>query len=102
MVAPNDDRRLHLALTHQPVEQLPRLLTLPITQPANAGRQSLKLNALFGHVQPARQPLVLRKQFQQSSVRQAEVFRVTRKSDPTKRAAPLAKLRTDVSRHKTR
>ena len=55
MVASDDDRCLELATGHHFVEGQPQTMTLSETHPADARRQTLKMNALLRHVEPAMQ-----------------------------------------------
>ena len=53
-VVPSDhDRRLHLPLGDEAVEQQTRLGPLAVAEPADARRQSLERDALLRHADPA-------------------------------------------------
>src|SRR5207245_8229428 len=52
MVSADDDRSRQLAPSHQRVQRAAEPGTLPLPQPANAGRESLERDALLRHRDP--------------------------------------------------
>ncbi len=64
MISTNHDRRLDLPFLYQIVDRKAELSALAVAEPANARRQSLKLDALARQINPASQNAVLWKQFQ--------------------------------------
>ena len=72
----------------------PRALALP--EPADARRQSLKLDPLLRERDPATQMLVVRKQLEHQLVGARDVLRIAGERDPAERSLPLAEERPDV------
>ena len=99
MIAANYDRRFDFAALDQLVHGHTKLGALAITKPADARGQSLKLNAFFRQFHPARQCLVLRKQFECELIGPRDVLRIAAQRHPTERTFPFAKKRTDVFRN---
>src|SRR5580704_14862703 len=101
MIASHDDRRLQLALLHQIVEGKTELGTLAVTQPADAARQTLKLDPLAGKINPAAQNSIAGKHLQHELVRKVNVGGITGKRRPAERATAFAEERPNVLQHKT-
>src|SRR5208282_4977233 len=70
--------------------------------PANAGRQSLKLNPRTRHVEPLVQMRIIRNQFFDLRVGLVNIFRVSRERGPAEWSDAAAEQRPDVLRHETR
>ena len=64
MIASNHNRSLDRAFFHQIVNGQPKPRPLAISQPADASRQPLKLDALASQFNPAPQAAILRKKFE--------------------------------------
>src|SRR6185369_17386574 len=60
MIAADHDRRLEFAVAHHLVEREAELVALAETDPADARRQALEADALFGHVEPVVQVWIVR------------------------------------------
>jgi hypothetical protein len=60
VIAPNHDRRFDLPFLHQIIHRQAELRPLAVSQPADARRQSLKLDALARQINPAAQDTILR------------------------------------------
>ena len=101
VVAADHDRRFHLPARHELVEDQSCLRALAVTEPADAGGQSLELHPLLRHRQPAAQVRLLRKRVEEGAVRRQDVLRVTRERHPPERPLPLTEERTDVGRNET-
>src|SRR5690242_5974794 len=95
MVAPDDDGRLDLAAPHQFVEGQPGLIALAIAEPADARGQSLEVDALLRHANPAGERLIFREEPQYLLVSAADVFRVARERHPAERTDAAAEERAD-------
>src|SRR4051812_44696023 len=67
MIAPNHDWRLDLAFLYQVIHGQSELCALAISQPADARRQTLELNAFARQVDPAIEDAVLREQLRTRS-----------------------------------
>src|SRR5438874_5649916 len=102
MIASNYDWRFQLAALYQLVHRFAKLGALAVAQPANPRGQALKLDSLARELHPARERLVLGKQFESEFVGSRNVLWVTAQCDPAKWTAPLAKQRTNVLGNKTR
>src|SRR5260221_6403637 len=100
MVAANHNGRLELAFLDQIVHGQTELCALSIAQPADARRQTLKLDALARQVDPAAENAVLREKLQHQIVGNGDVCRVAGKGHPAERPSPFAEQRTDISRNK--
>src|SRR5438477_5861043 len=101
MIAPDHDRRFDLAALHQLVHRYTKFGALTVTEPANACRQSLKMDPLFREFHPARERFVFRKQFESEFVCARNIFRLSTQRDPAKRAAAFAEKRTNVFGNET-
>ena len=99
MVAADHDRRLQFPVPHQAVDRQAELRALAVAEPADARRQSLKLDALARHRNPARQRLVVREHLEREAVGAIDVFGIARQRDPAERPAALAEERADVLGH---
>src|SRR5262245_59242171 len=71
-----------------------------VAQPTNTSRQALELHLLASQSDPASQILVFRKRVEDSLIGAINIFRIARKSYPTKRPFAFAEKRTNVFRHK--
>src|SRR5688572_30955543 len=72
------------------------------TEPADARRQPLELNAFARQIQPAVQVLVVRDELLHFAVGLVDVIGVARERHPAKRAYAAAKQRADVRGHEAR
>ena len=59
MIAADDDRRLDLAFLHKIVDGQPKLRSLAVAQPADAGGQALELDALLRQIDPSTENAVV-------------------------------------------
>src|ERR1019366_3113996 len=75
---------------------------LAVSQPADASRQSLKLDALASQFNPAAQAAILRKKFKHKIVGNRDIRSLARKRHPPERPAPFAKQRTNIRRNESR
>src|SRR5215813_10723757 len=73
MIAPYRDRRLEIAPLYEIVDRLAHLSTLAVTEPADARRQSLKVNAVARQTQPAIQRAIVRKHLEREIVGLANI-----------------------------
>ena len=76
---------------------------MPVAEadPADAGGETLKANALARHVEPIVQMLVVRHQFFDLGVGLIDVFGIAGERSPAKWADATTKQRADVGRHET-
>src|SRR5689334_23440128 len=102
MIAANRDRRFQIAAPDEIVNRFAHLRAFAVTEPADARRQSLKVNAIARQTQPAIQRAIVGKQLEREVVSLANVFRVARQRDPAKRSLAFAEQRANVLRHETR
>ncbi|MNK94473.1 hypothetical protein D3C87_1146750 [compost metagenome] len=102
MITTNNDRCFHFAFSHKLVEQKACFRTLSIFQPTNTRWQTLESNAFFSHVQPTQQIFFVREQFTKGIVCDFDVFRITRKCDPTERTTAFTEQRTNEGWNKSR
>ncbi len=73
MIPPDDDRRFDLSAPHIVVDRQAESGPLAIAQPADARRQSLKLNSFARDAQPTFEPGIVGEQFQRQSIRDVDV-----------------------------
>src|SRR5581483_2514369 len=90
MVTPNHDRPTELPSGHQLVEAKAREVALAVAEPADAGREPLKLHLLARQADPARDVLLIAEQLQNRLVRAADVGGIAGQGHPPKRALALA------------
>src|ERR1041385_3613330 len=102
MIAPDRDRRFQIAALHEVVDSFAHLGALAVTEPADARRQSLQVNAFARETQPAIQRAIVRKQLECEVVSLANVFGVARQRDPAKRPFAFAEQRSNVFGHESR
>src|SRR5689334_12939716 len=102
MIATDHDWRFDLAFLHQVVHGQPKLRTLAITQPADARRKPLELDALARQFNPAAQDAVFGKHLQNKIVGHSNVSGVATERHPAEWAAAFTKQRTDIRRYKAR
>src|SRR4051812_9307857 len=101
MVATDHDRSLQLALLHQIVHGKPELRALSVAEPADAGGQTLKLDAFFRQIDPAAQDAILREHLEDQIISDHDIRRLARKRNPAEWSAPFAEQRTDVGGHES-
>ena len=99
MVAANHDGGDQFAGAHQPVDRQSELGALAVAQPADARRQSLKLNALACQREPSRQRLVVREHLGGQPVGAVDVRGIAGERHPAERSAAFAEQRADVFGH---
>src|SRR5439155_7958773 len=99
VIASDDDRRLHLLLGDEAVEEQSRLGALAVAEPADARRESLELDALLGHADPAMQRGVVREELEDGFVGGEEIRRIAAERRPSERTFSLAEERPDEERH---
>src|SRR5699024_7674491 len=92
----------NLPFFYQPIEFLTHLGPFAIFQPADARRQSLKMNLVLRFMNPSSQRLLFGESFENGLISRVNIFGVSGKCGPTKRAGPAAKQRSDEGRHKAR
>src|SRR6202040_1823389 len=102
MIATNRHRRVDFTPLDQIIDGQTELCPFPISQPANARRQSLKLDSLSRQINPTPKNSIVWKQLQHQFVGNRDIGRLPRERRPAKRAATFAKQRTDIFRHETR
>src|SRR5207244_11814943 len=95
-----DNGSFHLPPPHQFVHSDAKLGALAITKPADARRQSLKMNALFRQLHPARQNCILREKLEGERVGPRDVIRIAAECNPAERPFSFAKERADIVRNK--
>src|ERR1039458_1072325 len=101
VIAPNHDGSLVRPFFHKTVNPQSKPRSLAISQPADASRQSLKLDALASQFNPAAQAAILRKKFKHQIVGDRDVRSFARKRCPPERSAPFAKQRTNIRRNES-
>ena len=101
MIAPHHDGRFDFAALYQVVDGHTEAGALAVSQPADARRQSLELDAFARQVYPALENLIVRKHFQHQIVGHGNVRRVAGERHPAKRPAAFAKQRTNVGGHES-
>ncbi len=77
-------------------------MSIPETDPANSGRQALKMNALAGHVQPMMQMAVVGEDLTDLRVGLVDVLGIARERSPAEGADAAAEERADVGRDEAR
>src|SRR3989449_5075411 len=102
MVPADHHRGADLSLLHQVVERATERGTLALSQPADAGGQSLEGDTLPGEPDPARQVLVLGEQLAHQAVGTADNVLVAAHRDPTERPLAFPEQRPDVLGDETR
>src|SRR5215217_950843 len=102
MIAPDRDRRLEIAPLYEIVDRLAPLSPFTITEPANAGRQSLEVNTVTSQSQPAIQRAIVRKHLEGEIVSLANVVGIARQRHPAKWSLAFTEERSNVLWHKTR
>ena len=102
MVASDNNGCLDRAFFHQVIDGQPKLGALAISEPADACRQALKLDALARQFNPASQAAILREKFEHQIVGDSDIRSLARKRNPPKRPASLAKKRTNIFRNESR
>src|SRR5260370_1183994 len=85
MISSNDDWSLDLAPLHQVVDGEAKLRALAVSQPADARRQTLKVDAFAGQVDPAIEDAILGKQFEYQLVGGGDVGVVSGTREPAER-----------------
>ena len=100
MVPPNHDGAFEFAFADHLIECQACAVALAQANPADACRQALEADALLGHVQPAVQVLVFRKQLLHLGVGLQDVLGVTTEGHPAEGAHASAKQRPNVGGHK--
>ena len=101
VIATDDDGGFDFAVPHQFIHGDAKLGALAITEPADAGRQSLEMNALFRQLHPARQDCIFREKLERERVGARDVIRIAAECNPAERPFSFAKERADVLRNKT-
>src|SRR3979411_1791714 len=96
MIATDGDGRFEIAAPHEFVYRFAHLRAFAVTQPADARRQSLKLNTVARETKPAIQSPIVGAKFKGEIVSLVNIRRVTRQRDPTKRTFAFAKKRPDI------
>src|SRR5687767_6280463 len=99
MVATDHDRRADLLLRYEPIEEQSRFVALTVAEPADPGGQSLKLDALLGHADPAMQRCIIGEELENRFIGHKEIVRIAGKCRPAERTFSLAEERPDEQRN---
>src|ERR1700692_1331668 len=102
MIASDDDGRLDRAFFYKIIDCEAEPRALAIAEPADAGGQSLKLNALASEFNPSAQAAVLGEKLQHKIVGNSDIGSLARKRGPAKWASAFAKKRPNIGRNKSR
>src|SRR5881394_2625276 len=100
MIAADHNRRFHFSFSDESIEQQSRTMTFTVSEPADARRQSLKLDALLRHTNPAMQRRIIREKLEDRFVGHEQIVRIARQHRPAERALSFAEKRTNEERHK--
>ena len=87
MIARDHDGTAELARCHHPIDNLPEAGPLAISQPADAGRESLPGHVFLREADPPSERLILREFAEDNTVRLPDVIRVPRDRDPSEGSA---------------
>ena len=99
VISADGDRRFQIAALHEFIDGFTHLSAFAVTEPANACRQALELDAIARQTQPAIQRLVVRKKFEREIIGLPNVLGFTRECDPAKRAFAFTEKRANVFGH---
>src|SRR5262249_10935689 len=102
VIAANNNGRLQLAAADHLVEAQAELGALAVTEPTDAGRQSLELHFFPSQVNPAGQRRFLRESWENGPVGAINVFGIAGKSCPAERTLAFAERRPNVFGDETR
>ena len=102
MVPPDCNRRTQFAASDHFIEGETQLVTLTEPHPADARRQTLKVDFLPCGVQPGVQMHVVRNEFLDLAIGPVDVLRIAGQRHPTKRSNASAEERPHVGGHETR
>src|SRR5262245_49748123 len=102
VIAADNEGGFDLPRLHELIEALAHQGAFAVFQPANAGRQSLKLHLLPCQYYPATERFVVWKGLEHGIIGGGDVGGVARKRRPAERPGTLAEKRTDVLGHETR
>ncbi len=102
MVTTDNDRRFQLAAGDHLIEAQTGLHPFSVAQPADARRQSLELNLLARHFNPAKQVLIVREEFGDGFVCAVYILRIAGESNPPERTFAKAEEGPNVSWDKAR
>jgi len=92
VVAPNDERGVHLAVLDEPVKAFAHLGPLAVLQPADSRREALELHVLARLLDPAMECWLVGEGVEYCVVGDGDVFRVAREGGPAEGArAPTEK-----------
>src|SRR5260221_711998 len=91
-----------LGLATDPESKWSRPMTLGQAHPADAGRQTLKLNPRSRHVEPMVQVRIVGDQFLDLRIGLVDVLRIARQRRPAERSDTPAEQRPDVFGHEAR
>ncbi len=101
MIAANDDRCFEFSACNHFIECQSQAMSLPKPDPADSRRQSLKLNAITCHIQPAMQMWVVGDELFYLGIRLVNILWVTAQGDPAKRTDAATKQRSNIRRNET-
>src|ERR1700733_6730593 len=96
MIAADYDGRGDLTALYHFIERQTQTMTLPQAHPANARRQSLKMESRARHIEPLMQVRIVRNQLLDLGVGLVDILRITRQGHPAKGADAAAKQRPNV------
>ena len=100
MITPDHDRGFQLARLDHLVEHQARAVPIPQPDPADAGGQALKRDALGSHVQPAVQVIIVGEQLFHRGIGFEDILGVARQRHPAKRPDAFAEQGPDIGGHK--
>ena len=102
MVAPDDDRRANLPRPNELVDREARAGPVTEAEPADPGRQSLKLHPLRCELEPALKECVVGEKLQERRIDRCDIALVPRQRRPAERPDPAREERPDIGRDKAR
>src|SRR5437867_1814674 len=99
MIAADNDRCRDRAALYQIVHGNPKLGAFAIAEPADARRQTLKMDSFSCQFHPTPEGLVLWKNFERKFVCPRDVLRIAAQRHPAKWTFPFAEQRPDIFRN---
>ena len=102
MVAPDHDRRRHVARAHELVDREARPGAVAVAEPADPRGQPLEGDPLGRELEPALEQRVVREELAERRVDRRDVGRVARERRPPERPDAAAEERPDIGRDEAR
>src|SRR6185503_10052102 len=99
MIASNHDWRVDLTALHQIVHGNSKLGPFTIAEPANARRQTLEMDSLFGQFHPALESFVFWKEFEGELISPRDVGRLAAQRNPSKWPLPFTEQWPNIFRN---